>query len=223
MPHTIAIDGPSGSGKSTAAKIVAERLNFNYVDTGAMYRAVTLSCLRNKLQEKDEIAKIAKNIEINFGRIKDDGSQQIYLNNENITERIRSQDIDQNVSDIASIPIVREILLNKQRKLAQKKNIIMDGRDIGTRVLPDADLKIFLTASLEVRTNRRFKELVNKGKEVSRKTVKKNLAARDKRDSKRNHSPLAKADDAVEINSDNLSPEQVAERIIELFREEVKN
>lgn len=225
MPHSIAIDGPSGSGKSTAAKIVARRLNFRYIDTGAMYRAVTLSCLRRNLtkEKEEQIARTVKNIEIDFGKIQKDGNQEIYLNGENIAERIREQDIDQNVSDIASIPVVREIMLYKQRKFARQNDVIMDGRDIGTRVLPDADLKIYLTASLVVRTNRRFKELDNKGKDISRKKVRKNLEARDKKDSNREHSPLSKAINAVEINSNNLSPEQVADRIIELFREEVKS
>ncbi len=225
MPHAIAVDGPSGSGKSTVAKIVAGRLKFNYIDTGAMYRAVALYCIRQNLtsDDVDEIASSADKLKINFGSIKDNGSQNIYLNGENITERIREQDVDENVSEIASIPAVREILLTKQRRLAREKDVIMDGRDIGTRVLPAADLKIFLTASLEVRTDRRYKELREKGEKISREKVKKNLAKRDQKDSSRSHSPLAKADNAVEINSNNLSPEQVADRIIELYREEVES
>ncbi len=224
MSLTIAVDGPSGSGKSTAAKIVSHRLDLKYIDTGAMYRAVTLGWINSDCDSINEerIASLAADIEMEFGRIKRDGSQNIYLNDKDISSRIRRQDIDRYVSDIASISEVREIMLEKQRRFAREKGIIMDGRDIGSRVLPDADLKIYLTASLDVRARRRYRELKERGEDISLAEVKKELKKRDKKDRSRSHSPLVRADSAITINSDHLSAEEVAEKIIELAESEMK-
>ena len=224
MSLTIAVDGPSGSGKSTAAKIVSHRLDLKYIDTGAMYRAVTLGWINSDCDNINEerIASLAADIEMEFGRIKRDGSQNIYLNDQDISSRIRRQDIDRYVSDIASISEVREIMLEKQRRFAREKGIIMDGRDIGSRVLPDADLKIYLTASLDVRARRRYRELMERGESTSLEEVKKELKKRDKKDRNRSHSPLVRADSAITINSDHLSAEEVAEKIIELAESEMK-
>ncbi len=224
MSLTIAVDGPSGSGKSTAAKIVSHRLDLKYIDTGAMYRAVTLAWINSDCDSitEEKISGLAADIEMEFGRIKRDGRQNIYLNDQEISSRIRRQDIDRHVSDIASIPEVREIMLEKQRRFAREKGIIMDGRDIGSRVLPDADLKIYLTASLDVRARRRYRELLERGEDISLAEVRKELQKRDKKDKNRSHSPLVRADSAITINSDNLSAEEVADKIIELAESEMR-
>ena len=219
MAETIAIDGPSGAGKSTVAKIIATKLDFKYIDTGAMYRAVTFLALERdiSMEDDDSIIKIAKNISIDFSTPDNDGKVLVFVNSRDLTEEIRSVEVDNNVSRIASIPEVREIMLHKQRQLAGNNNVVMDGRDIGTRVLPDADLKIFLTATLEERAKRRYYDLVEKEIDIDIAEVEEKIRIRDEKDSNREHSPLREAEDSYKIISDDLSPEEVADKIISLL------
>ncbi|SDL89988.1 (d)CMP kinase [Halarsenatibacter silvermanii] len=223
MEISIAIDGPSGSGKSTTARRVAQRLNIYYIDTGAMYRAVALLSMRKNidLEDKDEISRLSKETNIEFGQITGEDSQKVFLNNEEVTDLIRTNEVDEIVSEVASIPEVREIMLNKQRELARKSGVVMEGRDIGSRVLPGADLKIYLTASLNTRARRRFRELKEKGKQIDFAKVKDNIRLRDEQDKSRSHSPLVRPDDAIEIKTDDFGPNKVVEKIIELIKKEV--
>lgn len=224
--RAIAIDGPSGAGKSTTARMLARKLGFKYIDTGAMYRAVALAGLREGLDfDNDEglagrLTTLAQKININFSSPDRQGRVEVYLDEENITEEIRKLKIDQLVSRVASIAGVREVMLTKQRELARHEPVVMDGRDIGTRVLPDADLKIFLTASLKVRARRRLRDHRAQGEKLSLQEVEERLKRRDALDRERDHSPLRRADDAVEINTDDKEPEQVVREIKDLFRED---
>lgn len=220
MAETIAIDGPSGAGKSTVAKIIATKLDFKYIDTGAMYRAVTYLVLEREIHIEDEesIIQIADNISIDFSTPDKDGNVLVFVNSRNLTEEIRSVEVDNNVSKVASIPEVREVMLHKQRELAGNNSVVMDGRDIGTRVLPDADLKIFLTATLEERAKRRYYDLVEKEIDIDIAEVKEKIKMRDEKDSNREHSPLKEAEDSYKIISDNLGPEEVADKIISLLK-----
>ncbi len=220
MAETIAIDGPSGAGKSTVAKIIATKLDFKYIDTGAMYRAVTYLALERdiNMDDDDVIIEIAKNISIDFSTPDNDGKVIVFVNSRDLTEEIRSVDVDNNVSRVASIPEVREIMLYKQRELAGNNNVVMDGRDIGTRVLPDADLKIFLTATLEERAKRRYHDLVEKEIDIDIADVEEKIRVRDEKDSNREHSPLKEAKDSYKIISDDLGPEEVADKIISLLK-----
>ncbi|MGM0413815.1 MAG: (d)CMP kinase [Bacillota bacterium] len=220
MAETIAIDGPSGAGKSTVAKIIATKLNFKYIDTGAMYRAVTYLVLEREIHIEDEesIIQIADNISIDFSTPDKDGNVLVFVNSRNLTEEIRSVEVDNNVSKVASIPEVREVMLHKQRELAGNNSVVMDGRDIGTRVLPDADLKIFLTATLEERAKRRYYDLVEKEIDIDIAEVKEKIKMRDEKDSNREHSPLKEAEDSYKIISDDLGPEEVADKIISLLK-----
>lgn len=219
MAETIAIDGPSGAGKSTVAKIIATKLNFKYIDTGAMYRAVTFLALEKDviMKDNDSIIKIARDISIDFSTPDKDGNVLVFVNSRDLTDEIRSVEVDNNVSKVASIPEVREIMLEKQRELAGNNNVVMDGRDIGTRVLPDADLKIFLTATLEERAKRRYYDLVEREIDIDMAEVEEKIKIRDEKDSNREHSPLKEAEDAHKIISDDLTPEEVADRIISLM------
>ena len=219
MAETIAIDGPSGAGKSTVAKIIATKLNFKYIDTGAMYRAVTFLAIEKDviMKDNDSIIKIARDISIDFSTPDKDGNVLVFVNSRDLTEEIRSVEVDNNVSKVASIPEVREIMLEKQRELAGNNNVVMDGRDIGTRVLPDADLKIFLTATLEERAKRRYYDLVEREIDIDMAEVEEKIKIRDEKDSNREHSPLKEAEDAHKIISDDLTPEEVADRIISLL------
>lgn len=212
---TIAIDGPAGAGKSTIAKLLAEKLNYIYIDTGAMYRAVTYLYLQSKKTfDEGAISKIAKNINLEIKNI--DGKNTIWVDNKNISENIRSSSVTANVSKVAAIGSVREYLVEKQRDLGKNGNVILDGRDIGTVVFPNADLKIFLTASVEIRAKRRFDELKNKN--ISYEQLKSEIKQRDKLDSERKVSPLCKADDAITIDSSNLNINQVVEKIFNLVK-----
>jgi len=210
MDNVIAIDGPGGAGKSTIARLLAEELGYLHLDTGAMYRAVTLAALNKNIDFNDDnaLTKTAEEIEIDFN---EDG--EIFLNGENVSSEIRSQAVNENVSKTAAVKGVRETLVKKQKKLAEEHKVVMDGRDITTVVLPNADHKFFLTASLEERARRRFEEMKRKDMEVSLEDIKENIKNRDKLDSERKHSPLKKADDAVEIDSTELSIEEVVEKI----------
>lgn len=212
---TIAIDGPAGAGKSTIAKLLAEKLNYVYIDTGAMYRAVTYLYLQSKRTfDEAYISKIAENINLKIKNIA--GKNTIWVDNKDISEEIRSASVTANVSRVAAISTVRTFLVEKQRELGKNGNVILDGRDIGTVVFPNADLKIFLTASVEIRAKRRFDELKNK--DISYEELKNEIKQRDKFDSERKVSPLCKADDAITIDSSNLDIDQVVDKIFKLVK-----
>lgn len=218
----VAIDGPAGSGKSTVSKIISKELNFVYVDTGAMFRAITLYCLNNNIDCNNE-QQVNKNInDINISLKFENGIQQIYLNNENVTEKIRTQEISKNASVIAQIPIVRERLLNMQRNIANSNNVIMDGRDIGTNVLPNANVKIYLDADIDERAKRRCQELSLKNEKFEYDKVRQGIIERDDADKNRKIAPLKKADDAIIINTTNLSIYEVSDYIIKIIKENIK-
>lgn len=200
----IAIDGPAGSGKSTTAKIVANKLGFIYIDTGAMYRAVTYYALKNNLlEDKNQLIKKIKELKIDLSF--NNNLTKVFLNDEDITDYLRTKAINEYVSEISKIPEIRIELVEKQRHFAENNNVVMEGRDIGTVVFPDADIKFFLVASIEERTKRRAKEFINKGENISFKQIEENLKQRDEIDSTRELSPLVKAQDAIEIDTTNLT------------------
>lgn len=200
----IAIDGPAGSGKSTTAKIVANKLGFIYIDTGAMYRAVTYYALKNNLlEDKNQLIKKIKELKIDLSF--NNNLTKVFLNDEDITDYLRTQAVNEYVSEISKIPEIRIELVEKQRHFAENNNVVMEGRDIGTVVFPDADIKFFLVASIEERTKRRAKEFINKGENISFKQIEENLKQRDEIDSTRELSPLVKAQDAIEIDTTNLT------------------
>ena len=201
----VAIDGPAGSGKSTIAKLVAKKFNFTYIDTGAMYRMITLYLLENKISfdNLDKIQKILNEINLDM---KED---KFFLNNVDVSLKIREEIINENVSKVASIKVVRENLVNLQRKIASDKNVILDGRDIGTVVFPNAQVKIFLVASAEERARRRYNEFMEKKVEITYDEVLKSLKERDHLDSTRKESPLVKASDALELDTTNLKIDEV--------------
>lgn len=218
MGYAIAIDGPSGSGKSTVAKKIATIKSFVYIDTGAMYRAVALYCVRNKIptDNAEKVEAMLDNIDI--GIAYRDGLQVVFLNGEDVNGLIRTEEISSNASTVSAIPSVRRKLVSLQRKLAEKTDVVMDGRDIGTVVLPNADVKVFLTANSDIRAKRRYDELVMKGYEGSLQDVADALRVRDKADSGRKASPLKMADGAVYIDSSGMTVDEVAEKIIGLIR-----
>ena len=221
MNYKIAIDGPSGTGKSTTAKALAKKLSFIYIDTGAMYRAVGLFCFRNNINIEDEekVKNILDNIDIDiFYR---DGVQEIKLNGEIVSDAIRENNISKCASVVSAYKDVREKLVLIQRKLASRNSVIMDGRDIGTVVLPDADLKVYLVARADVRTQRRYDELIAKGQDVEYNTIMKELEERDYRDTHRENSPLKQADDAVVVDSSDMNVDEVVETIYKLFKKKV--
>ncbi len=207
----IAVDGPAGSGKSTIAKEIANILEILYLDTGAMYRAITLKLINKGVafDNIDEITKILTNTSISFDK------KRVIVDGEDVTEEIRMPRVDENVSKVASLKIVRLELVRLQQNIAGSNSIIMDGRDIGTRVLPNANYKFFLTATVEERANRRFKELISKGVEVKLDELKKEIISRDKQDTERVESPLVQAEDAILIDTTGLSIEGVVNKILE--------
>ena len=217
----IAIDGFSACGKSTLAKALSQTLHYAYVDSGAMYRAVTLYFLDNhvSLENLAQVKKALTEIEIHFSRIK--GENKIFLNNVDVSEAIRKMRINENVSQVAAIPEVRRQMVALQQKSGKKKGVVMDGRDIGTVVFPDAELKIFLNADVDVRTQRRYDELLAKGEKVNKQAVKKNLEERDYIDSHRHDSPLRKADDAIELDNSYLTPEEQLGWVLKLVASEL--
>ena len=221
MNYKIALDGPSGTGKSTTAKLLAKKLNFIYIDTGAMYRAVGLYCDKNKIniENEDEIKKHLNDIDINI--FYKDGVQEISLNNEVVSKEIRQNHISHYASVVSQYKDVREKLVSMQQKLAEENSVIMDGRDIGTVVLPNADLKIYLVANNEVRAERRFKELIEKGQDVKKEDILKELEERDYRDTHRENSPLRKASDAIEVDNSSLTIDETVDKIYNLFKEKV--
>lgn len=216
---TIAIDGPAGAGKSTVAQIVAQRLNYTYIDTGAMYRAVAWLVLQQDLNVEDisVTGELAASADIRLCSV--DGSQQVFVNGLNVTQAIRSPGVSRLVADVARQPLVREALLTMQRQMAQTGGVVMDGRDIGTHVLPWADLKIFLTASIEERAKRRWLELKAKGHTIVLKELQNEIAARDKTDYEREVAPLIQAADAVLIDTTALSIDGAVTEILRLCEE----
>lgn len=221
---TIAIDGFSSCGKSTMAKDLAKEIGYIYVDTGAMYRSVTLYALRHNLFNADgsireeELKAQMKNINISFQLNKTTGRPDTFLNGENVEKDIRSMEVSSHVSPIAALPFVRTALVAQQQRMGARKGIVMDGRDIGTVVFPDAELKIFVTASAEVRAQRRYDELKAKGMEADFNDILKNVEERDYIDSHRATSPLRKAPDAIELDNSNLTIAQQQQWLYEQYR-----
>lgn len=215
MGFIVALDGPAGSGKGTVTKKVAKKMNLINIDTGAMYRCVTLLIIRQdiKLDELDKIEKILNNIDIKF-RVENE-KQQVYLNNEDVTLEIRTQKVNELVSPVSTIKIVRDKLVDLQRKMAESIDVIMEGRDIGTNVFPNANLKIYLDATQEERANRRFKQNREKGINIPYEEILENVKYRDYTDSHREIAPLKQAEDAIYIDSTNMTIDEVVERIIE--------
>ncbi len=215
----IAVDGPSGAGKSTVARILAKRLRFLYIDTGAMYRALTLKALESNvpINEESKILKLAEETKISLLN-NADGSLSIILDGRDVSLDIRKQKITQFVSNLAKIKEVRQVLVKLQRNLGAKGNCVLDGRDIGTVVFPDAQKKFFIDASAQERVNRRFKELKGLGQNVSEDDVAKDLSNRDKIDSTRKASPLRKAEDAIYIDTTRLSIEQVVGKMLDYIK-----
>jgi CMP/dCMP kinase len=218
---SIAIDGPAGSGKSTTAKLVAKALELQYIDTGAMYRAVALKVLRSETDPKDEekISKLVKNIKISFETEND--IQKIFLDGEDVTEAIRTPEVTNLSSPVSAFLAVREAMVEMQKKYGKNGGVVMEGRDIGTVVMPDAEVKIFLIASLQERTKRRHLELQNKGIEKDFYELEKEILARDVRDTTRPNSPLAKANDAIEFDTTNLSIEEQVEKLVSFAKERI--
>jgi len=209
----IAIDGPAGAGKSTISKLVAKKIQFQYVDTGAMYRAITLHFLEKGVspdQAAAEVANLNASIKMN--------GQQIFFNGKDVSRQIRSLEVNQAVSDYAAIPAIRFLLVELQREIGKDQDIVADGRDMGTYVFPEAELKIFLTASVEVRAKRRFDEMRNKGESVEWADIVYNICERDRIDSEREMAPLKKADDAIEVDTSDLTIQQVVDRILDLIQ-----
>ena len=223
---TIAIDGYSSTGKSTLAKQLAKALNYVYVDTGAMYRAVTLFAIRQGIISENsfqvsELINQLPTINLTFHFNKDLGFAEMYLNDENVEKEIRSMEVSNFVSQIAAVSEVRTKLVQQQKIFGKDKGVVMDGRDIGTVVFPDAELKIFMTASVEIRAERRFLELKEKGVEVDYDEVLKNVTERDAVDTSRTDSPLIQAEDAIEIDNSYLTKDEQFELILDLANEQI--
>lgn len=222
---TIAIDGFSSCGKSTMAKDLAREVGYVYVDTGAMYRAVTLYALRNRLfkpdgsVDGDALEASLGNIDISFRINKDTGRPDTYLNGERVEDEIRSMEVSSHVSPVAALPSVRSAMVARQQAMGRDKGVVMDGRDIGTTVFPDAELKIYVTASPEVRAQRRFDELKAKGMAADYDDILKNVKERDYIDSHREVSPLRKADDAIELDNSNMTIAEQKQWLMDRFRE----
>lgn len=215
----IAIDGPSSAGKSTVAKLVAKALNFIYCDTGAMYRATTVLAKEHQIDYGDEakILALLKTSKITFQPAPQ--GQLVFLNDEDVTLEIRTPEITNNVSQVSALPQIREELVRQQRVIAEGNSIVMDGRDIGTTVLPNAEVKIFLIASVEVRAQRRYKENLERGIDTPLKELQDEIAARDYKDSHREISPLKKADDAIEVDTSDMTIEEVVKKVTEIVNE----
>ena len=218
MIYNIAIDGPAGAGKSTIAKKIAKKMNYIYVDTGAMYRAMALYLIRMGVEkdDKEKIEEICKNADITIEY--KDGEQIVLLNDENVNGLIRTEEVGNMASVSSANGKVREKLVQLQKELAKKADVVMDGRDIGTCVLPNADTKVYLTASAEVRAKRRFDELTQKGESCDLEKIKEDIIERDHRDMTREISPLKQAEDAVLVDSSNMTIDEVVEKIISLCK-----
>ena len=212
---SIAIDGPAGAGKSSIAQMLAQRLNAIYLDTGAMYRTIGLYMKQNNIQSNDAIANAVKDADIEVKFVS--GAQHMILGGADVTEDIRSGEISMMASRVATVPAVRERLVALQRKIAEDHSVVMDGRDIGTKVLPNATLKIYLTASCEVRAKRRFEEMQGKNPEITYESVLEDILKRDYNDANRAASPMVQAKDAVRVDTSDMTLEEVVARIIELL------
>lgn len=219
MSFNIAIDGPAGAGKSTIAKQLAKELSFIYVDTGAMYRSMALYFMRNDIAKEDEaaISDACKTVEVSIAY--ENGEQQVLLNGENVSKEIRKEEVGKMASATSVYKEVRKKLVELQQKLAADKDVIMDGRDIGTCVLPNAQVKIYLTASVETRAERRYQELQVKGADCDLEVIKKDIADRDYQDMHREISPLKQAEDAILVDSSDMGIEEVVETIKNIYRE----
>jgi len=217
----IAIDGPAGSVKRTIAKMVAERLNFTYLDTGAMYRAITYLALQKGIIENEEaVNKLVKALEVSLKY--ENGVTRVFVNNDEVTDFIRSPEVNSKVSEIAAMPQVRKELVRMQQQMGKVGNIVAEGRDTTTVVFPNADLKIYLDASVEIRSERRHKEYLEKGVEIDIEEVKNNIRKRDKIDSSRKTSPLKKAINAIEVDSSHLSVEEEFEILFENIKKKIE-
>ncbi len=220
---TIAIDGYSSCGKSTLAKALAQKLNYSYIDTGAMYRAITLFCLRNKLIDKkhhvdeEKVVKSLKKIKVDFKFNSHTKISETFLNDENIESLIRTMEVSDNVSKVSSIKEVREKMVILQREMGKNKAIVMDGRDIGTNVFPDAELKLFMTADVDIRAQRRKDEMTSHGQYFTVEEVKQNLMKRDYEDTHRKENPLTKAKDCIVLDNTDLSKEEQLEFVVKLI------
>ena len=221
MVHNIAIDGPAGAGKSTVGQKVAKELSFVYVDTGAMYRAMALYLLRKGVnrEEPDEIGEACQNAEISIEY--QNGEQIVLLDGENVNAHLRTEEVSAMASVSSAVPRVREKLLDLQRKLARTMSVVMDGRDIGTTILPDADVKIYLTASSLTRARRRYLEYQEKGEACDLAEIQKTIEERDQRDMTREISPLCQAEDAVLVDSSELTIDETVEKILSVYHSKV--
>lgn len=213
----VAIDGPAGAGKSTIAKKVAAKLNFIYVDTGAMYRAMAFNCIKKEIDLKNQeaVVEACKDVKITIEYV--DGEQQVLLDGENVSGLIRTQQVGNGASIVSAYGPIREKLVSLQQEMARVSNVVMDGRDIGTCVLKDAQVKIYLTASSAVRAERRYKELIEKGMEADLATIEKEIIERDHNDMNRAISPLRQAEDAILLDSSDMDIEQVVSKMIEII------
>lgn len=213
----IAIDGPSGVGKSTIADIVADKLNYVHLDTGAMYRCVAYYVLKNEIDYSNEevLEKALSDLKISFQ------NDHVYLNGEDVTKEIRTNDISMIASKTSAVPMVRQKLVDLQKEIAKSKGYILDGRDICTVVLPDAEVKIFMNADAKARAQRRYDEYINKGIDADYETIYQDIIARDYQDSHRKISPLKKADDAIEINTSHLTIDEVVDAVLNIINKEI--
>ncbi len=221
MGKNIAIDGPAGAGKSTIARAAASKLGFIYVDTGALYRSIGLYCLNNNVETTDKtgVENILPEISVQLKYL--DGMQRVILNDNDVSEEIRKPECSMAASNVSAIPVVREFLFELQRKMARENDVIMDGRDIGTVILPDAEVKIFLTASPEERANRRFKELVEKGNNPDYDELLKEINQRDYNDMHRETAPLKQADDAILFDTTTLGKDEVVDELLKIISEKL--
>jgi len=220
--YSIAVDGPSGAGKSTIAKAVAKELGIVYLDTGAIYRTVAFHMILMGISPKDRdgVNRLIDDVNISI-EFPGDGRQHMILNGHDVTDEIRTSEISQGASQVSAHPVVRDVLLDLQRSMAEKNSIIMDGRDIGTVVLPNADVKIFLTASARVRAKRRLLELEEKGEKITFQQVLADIEERDERDSNRPIAPLRCAPDAIRVDTSELNLQQSIDRILQIIREKL--
>jgi len=215
----VAIDGPSGAGKSTVARQLAERLGYLYIDTGAMFRAVALTVKRSNisLEDEDALATLCRDLEITF--VRHEGAYRVFANGEDVSEAIRTPEISLLTSRVSMKKVVREVLLHEQRRMGRAGNVVLEGRDIGSVVFPQADVKFFLSASAEERGKRRFLELEAKGEKVTLENTIAEVIARDAQDEQREHAPLCMAEDALPIDSDGISVEEVLRRMENVVRQ----
>lgn len=213
MGYNVAVDGPAGAGKSTIAKLVAKEKGYIYVDTGAMYRGLAIHFLKKGISPEDKEAVAKACIDADVSIVYENGVQQVYLNGENITGMLRTEEVGNMASKTSAIPAVREKLLELQKTLAREKDVIMDGRDIGTNILPNADVKIYLTASVETRATRRYKELLEKGETCVYEEIAQDIKERDERDMNREIAPLKQAEDAILVDSSEMTIDEVVKTI----------